>query len=142
MTTSKLTGSTGKAVFKLKPTKAGKIKFAATKAGCVAGVVYTSVYSGRCFAHSPAGAVGGRGSIRRRIGGQMRVPMAAAIASSMAIASTTPAPTITPEITLTVACQARLKALRSEPGLAGVAAAAPRLLQRTVIVDMSAWSCR
>jgi hypothetical protein len=44
ITTSKLTGSTGKAVFKLKPTKAGKIKFAATKTGCVSGVVYVSVY--------------------------------------------------------------------------------------------------
>jgi hypothetical protein len=42
--TSKLTGSTGKAAFKVHPTKAGKIKFAATKSGCVSGVVYTSVY--------------------------------------------------------------------------------------------------
>jgi hypothetical protein len=44
LTTSKLTGSTGKATFKVHPTKAGKIKWTATKSGCVSGVVYTIVY--------------------------------------------------------------------------------------------------
>jgi Big-like domain-containing protein len=44
LTASKLTGSTGKATFKVHPTKAGKIKFAATKSGCVGGTIYVSVY--------------------------------------------------------------------------------------------------
>jgi hypothetical protein len=42
--THKLTGSTGKATFKVHPTKAGKIKFAATKAGCIGGTAITTVY--------------------------------------------------------------------------------------------------
>ena len=44
VTTSKLTGSTGKAVFKVHPTRAGNIKWTVTKAGCVGGSVTTAVY--------------------------------------------------------------------------------------------------
>ena len=42
--TSKLTGSTGKASFKVHPTKSGTITWSATKSGCVTGKATTSVY--------------------------------------------------------------------------------------------------
>ena len=42
--TSKLTGSTGKASFKVHPTKAGTITWTATKSGCVSGKATTTSY--------------------------------------------------------------------------------------------------